>query len=175
MSDGVVSGGLGSLGGLAALAVAGLEKDVVVRFGGAEHVVRMRALSDAEMQAIIAGLAEYGGRPQPPLKTPPGKGSLAPKVPDEDDPVYQEAQHAFAMKVRRARIAAACGVEVDGESWRSVYGLTRNGVPAWSAWVRAAADLIAKSFTTAAINALAEALSGLEAGDAEAAREIEKN
>lgn len=75
--------------------------------------LKIRALKDSESAKLMALFP----RPAPPLAPDPNRGSLAPHIPNENDPAYLVKATEWYDLMRRLQIVVSCGFG-DGEGER---------------------------------------------------------
>lgn len=111
--------------------------------------VRPRPLTLREAAAV----RESFPRPIPPLVKDPAKGSLAPKIPDEQDPEYRRACQANYYAVLVAEAAIAVGWTTGGAGFKADAAREDR-----DAWLRAASTEIAGVLTEPELAAIGDAL-----------------
>ena len=123
--------------------------------GGQPVTVRVRALTHAEKVAVRSVFVP----PEPPLMPDPNKGSLAPKIPNVDDPEYIYQSERWQGRFERACVAIATGYEVDGVAFPGADAASN----VLKDWVHAAEKTIGQNVPAAVMLLLVNALSRLSA------------
>ena len=117
--------------------------------------VRVRALTHAEKVAVRSVFVP----PEPPLMPDPNKGSLAPKIPNVDDPEYIYQSERWQGRFERACVAIATGFEVDGRGFPGADAQANE----LAKWMNAAEKAIGETVPAGVVVALSNALSRLSA------------
>lgn len=102
--------------------------------------------------------------PIAPMGPEPGKGSLAPWVPQTSDPTYVAAVNDWNRKTNRIEVALALHLEVDG------LGFVEDNLTSLKAWCEAAQAEIAEGLTAQEVAAVLEEIKRIGNSVAEDAR-----